>query len=162
MCELRLKLTLYSLIGGKSVAKKERKLSYDERLALFNGNAEYRKKLFKGLCKHLSEGYSMDCYKGMSLTAIKEAIKKYPSEFDERELIEAEGEGKNWWESIGRQQANGSCMGNSRTWYYNMAHRYKWSDRQTIDANINGQVSVNVINYAKPTPSHIDEDADNT
>jgi hypothetical protein len=139
------------------MAKKE--MSFDERQALFHSTSSYRKEVFDGLLKHLRDGFSVDCYSKCSVRLIEESIKKYPLEFRQEAIDEAMADGKAGWEALGKAQANGTCMGNSRTWFYNMAHRYKWSDRQTVDSNVSGSVSVNVVNYSRPKPSSMDEDA---
>ena len=134
---------------------KGKKMTWREKQELFHSSADYRKEVFEGLLKHLADGYSIDCYSGFSEPTIMEAAKKYPLEFDLGAIHDAQMDGKAYWETLGKRQADGSCMGNSRTWYYNMAHRYRWSDRQQIDHNVNGQLSVNVVNYHKQ--SHRDE-----
>ncbi len=57
-------------------------------------------------------------------------------------------EGRQAWEEIGHKQANGQCLGNSRTWFYNMANRYGWRDKIEVEAEHKGQVQVQVVSYA--------------
>lgn len=137
----------------------KKRMTYSERQALFHSNAAYRVEVFEGLLKHLRDGFSVDCYSPCSVRLIEESYVKYPLEFDKGAIEEAICDGKAGWEALGKAQANGTCMGNSRTWFYNMSHRYKWSDRQTIDSNVQGSVSVNVVNYTRAKPSQVDEDA---
>jgi len=115
-------------------------------------SVEYRYKIFEKLLSHISEGYSIDCFSDMSVGAVHAAIGRYPQEFDKESLARAERDGKAGWERIGREQATGRCLGNSRSWYYNMAHRYGWSDR--VDARVEhaGSVAVEVVSYARPKP----------
>ena len=80
-------------------------------------------------------------------------LKNYKEEFCEEELALALRDGKQGWESIGRRQSEGTCLGNSRSWYYNMAARYKWSDRMHIESETKGTLNVNVVQYSKPTDS---------
>lgn len=127
---------------------KGKKVSSIERLRKAEADKNERVRLFKGLCSHVANGFSLDCYPEMSLACIEEWIKRFPEEFDENLLKEALRKGKVYWEGLGRAQANGTCLGNSRTWFYNMAHRYKWSDRVQVEQEHKGQVSVNVVSYA--------------
>lgn len=110
---------------------------------------EYRYKLFESLLSHIREGYSIDCFAPLGPDAIAVAIERFPVEFDKESLYRAQREGKAGWEKIGRRQSTGECLGNSRSWYYNMSHRYGWSDR--VDARVEhaGQVAVEVVNYAR-------------
>ena len=84
----------------------------------------------------------------MSPNTIKRYLEAYKEEFVQEELEDAMREGKQTWEDIGHKQATGNCLGNSRTWYYNMSNRYGWSDRQHVETEHKGAVSVNVISYA--------------
>ena len=127
---------------------KGRKLTCSERKEKLEKCAVERRKLFGDFCAHVRRGYSIDCFGPLSIGSIREYMKKYPLEFIQEELENAEREGKEMWESLGVKQSNGSCLGNSRSWFYNMAHRYKWSDRVDIQAEHKGNVNVNVVSYA--------------
>jgi hypothetical protein len=80
--------------------------------------------------------------------SIRLYLKTYPEEFIQEELDNSLREGKIYWEDIGSRQANGNCLGNSRTWFYNMANRYGWKERLDIEAEHKGTVNVNVVSYA--------------
>ena len=75
-------------------------------------------------------------------------MKKYPEEFPREEIELALVKGKEMWERIGLRQANGTCLGNSRSWFYNMANRYGWREKLDVEAEHKGEISVNVISYA--------------
>lgn len=130
-----------------------RKLSSKELLAQLHNEPSVRRKVFKDLLDHLTIGYSIDCFADLSDMTIKEFTKKYPEEFIEEEIIRALRKGKGNWEDIGYQQARGTCLGNSRSWFYNMANRYNWSDKAQIETEHKGAVNVNIVNYSKPKPS---------
>ena len=68
-------------------------------------------------------------------------------------------EGKDYWETLGKRQSEGTCLGNSRSWYYNMSNRYGWRDKHDVQAEHKGSVNVNVISYASKKPSHITDEA---
>jgi hypothetical protein len=121
------------------------KLKFIEQLESSKG---VREKTFKELCKHVRSGYSLDCFPSVSQKTIEELLSKYPEEWIEDELVEAMREGKRGWEAIGRRQAEGTCLGNSRAWFYNMAHRYNWSEKQQIDVKTEGTLAVNIVSYA--------------
>ncbi len=127
---------------------KGKKLSCQERTEKLERDASYRKQIFKDLLVHISKGFSLDCFSALSENTIRTYIKQYPTEFVQEELEQAMRDGKESWEQIGYRQSNGSCLGNSRSWFYNMAHRYKWSDRVQVEAEHKGQVAVNVVSYA--------------
>lgn len=140
--------------------KKKQKLGIRERIALLNSSAPARRKCFQGLINHLVSGFSIDCYGEVSEKTIEEFLVRYPDEFVLEELQDAMRRGKAGWERIGRQQADGSCMGNSRSWQYNMINRYKWTDRTEVKSDVNSNVSIQVISYAdsKPSPNTQERD----
>lgn len=131
---------------GKKVSTKERRQRAEQ-------SATDRRKLFHELCNHVAQGYSMDCFPPLSDTTIEKYLNLYPEEFCREELIEAQRKGKVFWEGLGRRQASGDCLGNSRTWYYNMANRYGWREKLDIEAEHKGQVQVNVVSYASKKAS---------
>ncbi len=110
---------------------------------------EYREELFERLLSHIREGYSIDCFSELSTATIESLCASFPCEFIKEELVRAQREGKIGWEKIGRRQATGECLGNSRSWYYNMAHRYGWSDRVDTRVEHSGSVAVEVVSYAR-------------
>jgi hypothetical protein len=129
---------------------KHEKMTYEEKVAKLEADKEMRAELFKELCTHVRGGYSVDSFGGLCYKTIKEWFSKYPDEFSNSVFELALQEGKAMWEDIGKRQALGSCLGNSRTWYYNMSNRYGWSDKQELKADVKGQLQVNVVNYATP------------
>lgn len=132
---------------------KGKKLGAKELQQKLASDSKTRREIFKKLCMHLSAGYSLDCFPDVSLPTIQEMQKSFPEDFPPEELEKALRLGKQGWEDIGRRQANGSCLGNSRTWYYNMSNRYGWRERHDVEAEHKGQVAVNVVSYASVRPS---------
>lgn len=122
--------------------------SLKERRAELHRNEDKRKDLHEKLIKHLREGYSFDCFPYLSQKALKELMSAFPEEFDPEEIDEAIEFGKHCWEKIGKEQAAGSCMGNSRTWFYNMSNRYGWREKQEVKQDVSGHVSISVISYS--------------
>jgi hypothetical protein len=137
-----------------------KKLTAKERRAKLESDKNERRKIFKELCEHLSRGLSLDCFSPLSEKSIKTYLNSYPEEFVEEELVEAMRKGKQYWEELGSRQANGSCLGNSRTWYYNMANRYGWREKLEVEAEHKGQVNVSVISYATQKASQDNEKQD--
>jgi len=125
------------------------KLMHRERVAKAYDSPEYRIELFKSLLQHVSGGYSVDSWSGLNTSVLYTLMEKYPDEMPKDELDNALIEGKDSWERLGTEQANGSCTGNSRTWYYNMSNRYGWRDKVDVKSESSGQVQVNVVNYAR-------------
>lgn len=113
-------------------------------------DVEYRKEIFEKLLEHVRGGFSMDSFSEISEGSVKNCVGRFPGEFDANMLERAVREGKHGWEKIGRDQATGKCLGNSRSWYYNMAHRYGWSDRVDARVEHSGSVAVEVVSYARP------------
>ena len=107
-----------------------------------------RRKVFKELCQHVSNGFSIDCFAVLAIETIQKYMQEYPREFIQEQLNEAIRKGKDMWEGIGYRQANGQCLGNSRSWYYNMANRYGWREKIDIEAEHKGSMQVNIVNYA--------------
>lgn len=131
---------------------KGKKLSYKERVEKLEADAIERKKIFKELCEHVEKGYSLDCFVPLSVVSIRKYLQTFSEEFVQEELDAAMRKGKIYWEDIGTRQANGQCLGNSRSWYYNMANRYGWRDKLDIEAEHKGQVAVNIVSYASSKP----------
>jgi hypothetical protein len=103
---------------------------------------------FRKLLSHLRAGNSIDCFGPMSEKTIWEATKKYPETWKLEEIEIALRDAKEGWEKIGRQQALGTCIGNSRSWFYNMSNRYGWSDKQKVETSGNSQLQVSIVNYS--------------
>lgn len=135
---------------GKKLTSKER----EEKLA--EDKCE-RRKVFKELLAHVEQGLSLESFGPLSDVSIKRYLSVYPEEFCQEELDEAKRKGKAYWEHIGRRQANGECLGNSRTWFYNMANRFGWREKLDIEAEHKGQVAINVISYATQKALQQDE-----
>jgi hypothetical protein len=138
---------------------KGRKLSASERRAKIETCAIERRKVFAELLSHLRAGYSLDCFGPLSEVSIRKYLLLYNKEFVQEDLDNAMRDAKAGWENIGRKQANGDCLGNSRSWYYNMSNRYGWRDKVDIEAEHKGQVQVNVVNYATSKALQEREDA---
>lgn len=138
---------------------KGKKLSAKEKRELLTSSKVERAKTFKELLAHLRAGFSLDCFPALSDVSIRTYLKTYPEEFVEEEFVQALRDGKLMWEGIGHRQAQGTCLGNSRSWYYNMANRYGWREKVDLQAEHSGTVNVNVVSYASnkrstDTPEH--------
>lgn len=127
---------------------KGKKLSHKERVEKLEQDTTERKRVFKELCEHVSKGYSLDCFGPLGTDSIRKYLKVYPEEFVQEELDNSLRQGKEYWETIGSKQANGQCLGNSRTWFYNMSNRYGWRDKIDVEAEHKGQLAVNIVSYA--------------
>lgn len=127
---------------------KGKKLSHKERIAKLESDKNERRKVFNELLAHVRNGFSLDCFGPLSDQSIRNYLKAYPDEFVGEDLQNAMRLGKEYWEGLGRSQSNGSCLGNSRSWYYNMANRYGWREKLEVEAEHKGSVSINVVSYA--------------
>lgn len=127
------------------MAKKKIQLSVMEQLA---NSPTFRSKVFQKLVDHIISGYSLDCFVEIGKEGILKCFELYPLEFKTELYETALRHGKKNWEDIGKKQATGHCLGNSRAWVYNMINRYNWSDKLQVDANVKGQVAVQVVNYS--------------
>lgn len=110
-------------------------------------SADMRKEVFELLKMHLHSGFSMDCFTHLSLGEIHSFVSEYPCEFCAKQLEIVVREAKAGWENIGREQATGKCIGNSRSWYYNMQNRYGWTDKIDMKSDIKGNINVSVVKY---------------
>lgn len=137
---------------------KGKKLTAGERINKLENDAVERRKIFKELLAHLEQGLSLESFGPLSANSIRKYLNLYKDEFVQEELEEAQRKGRSFWESIGKRQANGECLGNSRTWFYNMANRYGWREKLEVEAEHKGQVSVNVISYASREASQDNEE----
>lgn len=136
---------------------KGKKLSVKERIAKLEHDKNERKKIFRELCDHIRAGYSLDCFGPLSEVSIRTYLKAYKDEFIQEELDNAMRDSKHYWEDLGKRQSNGSCLGNSRSWYYNMANRFGWREKLDIEAEHKGSVNVNVVSYASRKASQDDK-----
>lgn len=141
---------------------KGKKMTHSERKLKLEFDKTERRKVFRELLIHLQKGLSLQCFGPLSDSSIYEYCKKYPEEFNQQELQEAIRDGRDWWENIGRSQANGSCMGNSRTWFYNMANRYGWRDKLDVESDNKHALNVNVVSYASSKVSATTVNKDQT
>ena len=132
---------------------KGKKLTQKEYLVKLESAQSERRKLFQAFCKHLAEGFSVESFPLICGNYLKNLLKSYPEDFPQEDIDLALHQGMDTWEVIGKRQSTGQCLGNSRTWYYNMAHRYKWSDRLAIQAEHSGNIAVNIVSYASTKPS---------
>lgn len=132
---------------------KGRKLTLLEKQEKLETDAKERERVFKLLLTHLGKGYSMDCFVELSANTIKRYLNTFKEEFVQEELDTAIREGKQTWETIGARQANGQCLGNSRSWFYNMANRYGWRDKIDVEAEHKGQLAINIVSYASAKTS---------
>lgn len=125
-----------------------KKQTVRERLAKARESSAERSKIFKELCQHIRDGFSLDSYGLLGEKSIKEWLETYPKEFISEDFDAAINEGRQLWERIGKQQANGTCHGNSATWKFCMTNKYRWVDKLDVSADVRGAVSVEVINYS--------------
>ena len=132
---------------------KGRKLSIKERKEKLEKDKEYRARVLRELERHLAEGYSMESFAECSVSDVTRLVAMFPEEFDSGVIDEAKRKGRQTWETIGKRQATGDCLGNSRTWFYNMANRYGWRDKLELEAEHKGSLNVNVVSYANPNAS---------
>lgn len=132
---------------------KGKKMTVKERMAKLEDDKNERRKLCKAFCDHLEKGFSKECFSEVTHQTVERYMKSFPQEFPAEEIEAARLRGREWWEGIGRRQANGECLGNSRTWFYNMANRYAWRERLEVEAEHKGSVNVNVVTYASKKPS---------
>jgi hypothetical protein len=127
---------------------KGKKMTHKERVEKLEKDKIYRQEICRKLCAHLANGYSFESFTEISIVSLKKSMVSYPEDYDEGNLQQAIQQGRDMWETIGKRQASGDCLGNSRSWWLNMAHRYKWSDRVAIEAEHKGNVNVNIVSYA--------------
>jgi hypothetical protein len=127
---------------------KGRKMTIRERQQLMRTSAIERRKVFRELCEHVAKGYSVECFPELQAKMLGDYQKLYPEEFVQEELDVAKQRGQRMWEGLGHAQASGNCLGNSRTWYYNMSNRYGWRDRVDVKAEHSGGVQFSVVSYA--------------
>jgi hypothetical protein len=128
--------------------KKYEDYTYKEKKEALKEDQKYREWIHSKLLQHLREGFSPESLGIVAASTLQEYIKKHPETFDLGEIETAMNEGRNMWERLGHAQSNGKNLGNSRTWFYNMANRYGWSERSKVDVDAKQAVTVQVISYA--------------
>lgn len=128
-------------------------------IVVFEEDKDARVALCRRLCAHLAEGYSMECFGEISNRRLRLLIEAYKEEFPQESLDKARQTGQAAWESIGKRQADGRCLGNSRSWFYNMANRYGWRDKVDLQSETKGAISVQVVNYSREDKPNASTDA---
>lgn len=126
--------------------KKKQDQTYVDFLGNFQTDKELQKMVFEALLDHVRQGFSIDSFKHLSEEDTRAALEK--GLFCLKALEQALREGKGYWEGLGRAQSNGTCIGNSKSWYYNMSNRYGWRDRFDVTAEHKGNIEVSIVNYA--------------
>lgn len=116
-------------------------------------SATERARIFKELCTHVAAGYSVESFPELSNFTVKSYLERFPGEFDVDELDKALRKGRVVWEGIGKAQAEGQCLGNSRSWFLNMVNRYGWRDKIEVEAQHSGAIEVQVVSYASKRAS---------
>lgn len=132
--------------------KQKEPASKTERARIFASDAGARRKSFDRLIRHVKEGYSIRCWGEYSEKTVKAFLDTYPDEWDTEELERAQCDGMRYWEGLGRAQSDGTCMGNSKSWIYNMVNRYGWTDRSEVKQEQTGGIEVRVVNYGTVPP----------
>lgn len=127
---------------------KSKPLSAREKRERLEKDVEYRKELFRKLQDHVAQGFSVSSFEHLSEHSIKKYCEEFPEEFLIDDLEESMRKSKTFWEGIGLAQAQGKCLGNSRSWIYNMANRFGWREKQEIEAKHEAQVQVSIVDYA--------------
>jgi len=125
--------------------KKIKTQSYKQFLVALKTDKELQTLVSHELLQHVRDGFSLDSFKFLSVSEIGEAVKE--GWVCEKELEKATREGKGYWEGLGRAQSNGTCIGNSKSWYYNMSNRYGWRDRFDVASEHKGNIEVSVVSY---------------
>ena len=125
--------------------KKEGAKARGARLA---DDAGERRRIFRELLKHIQGGMSLESFPDMSADTVHHYLEAFPEEFCPQEYAKAMRAGRLFWEGLGRRQATGECLGNSRTWFYNMANRFGWRERVDVESTHKGEVGVTVVSYA--------------
>jgi hypothetical protein len=136
-------ITLHKVLDMKG-----KKLSSKERIEKLEHDKNERSKIFKELCAHLREGLSLESFAPIGPDSVRKYLQIYKEEFIQEEFEQALRAGRDCWEKIGKRQANGECLGNSRTWFYNMANRFGWREKLEVEAEHKGQVNVSIVSYA--------------
>jgi len=127
---------------------KGKKLTYKERVEKLESDSNERKRLCASLCRHLAEGFSFESFSEVSKNTLDRLRKSYVQDFDGEEIEQALMQGRDTWERIGKRQAMGDCLGNSRSWWLNMVARYNWRDKVDVQAEHNGNLNVSIVSYA--------------
>lgn len=130
---------------GKKATNKELK----ERL---DSNDAYRNQVLQRLLQHLNDGYSVESFPDLSPDQVELAIDNplWP-DWTQEALNQAKRVGMAMWERLGHAQASGKNLGNSRTWFYNMSHRYGWREKYEAAVEHKGAVAVNIVQYTPTT-----------
>jgi hypothetical protein len=126
---------------------KRDKPSPAQRKSALTNDQGLRRQLFARLLKHVECGYSLDCFQELSIESINTFLKEFPEEFCRESLDQSLRGGKRYWEDIGVRQADGKCLGNSRSWVYNMMNRFGWTDKAKVETETKGAITVSVVNY---------------
>ena len=129
---------------------KGKRLTYKEKLARLHASKPERVALCSRLCQHLASGFSIDSFNEITADNMRTILEAYSEDFPRDDIECAMQAGRAMWENLGYKQAAGTCLGNSRTWFYNMSNRYGWSERTESKHEHKGAVAVQVVQYSPP------------
>ncbi len=129
-------------------------LTAGQRKQLLIDNSEYRKCVWRELCQHCRDGYSLNSFWGMCEHTIKRYSKSHADDCSIEELDAALREGQRHWEMLGAKQAAGLSMGNASAWKFGMSAKYGWSDKVEMTNKHQGNLTVEVVSYAKAGSVH--------
>ncbi len=111
--------------------------------------SEERQHLCDEFCKHMRQGLSKESFPHCDPQTLRRYMRDFPNDFDTEKMIEAERQGRLFWEKIGIAGAVGldevtladgstrKLKGfNAASWIFNMKNRYGWRDRVDVSGHI--------------------------
>lgn len=89
-----------------------------------------RQAVFKKLLKHISDGYSKDCFPDCDWDTVEKYAEAFPLDFPPDQIKLAVRAAKRKWEAMGMNGANGKIKGfNAKAWEFNMKNRFDWREK---------------------------------
>lgn len=104
------------------------------------GNAEYTedeiRPLIEEYIQHRAQGYQKESFPPCDYRTIESHLEKNPNlKPEKKRLAEAERQGYQEWERIGKGIATGKVMGNPTAWIFTMKNKFGWADKQVIESS---------------------------
>lgn len=92
---------------------------------------ESRQKLCRDYITHVESGLSDECFPECDPQTLKKYIDLFPVDFDTDKIEVSRRKRQLFWESMGRDGANGGIKGfNAKAWTFNMQNRFGWKEKR--------------------------------
>lgn len=104
--------------------------------------SDARRAMCLAFCEHLARGYSKDAFPHMGWPSVKHYMEKYPEDFPQEMVEQAQRLHQLYWETVGNAGVNGKIQGfSAATWIMAMKNKFGWADKTDQNVNLNTSIA---------------------